>query len=206
MAKDHSVKSNKASPAAKKKTGIAKSDKPSAEPAKNGGIVDSGKSSEKSSKKVAVVKGKKGFQPGVSGNPTGRPPGSRNKLAKLARSLIEEDAEDIVRKLIELAKDGNLGAAKVLLDRIIPPLRESETISLELPAIEKADDLFRAFKAVSKALADGQITESTLERVTTFLGHWGRAFETVEQASMIQEIRERLDEIADAPEGPKPWQ
>jgi Family of unknown function (DUF5681) len=43
------------------------------------------------------------FEKGQSGNRTGRPRGSRNRMAALMQELFEEDAEAIARKAIELA-------------------------------------------------------------------------------------------------------
>lgn len=61
------------------------------------------------------------FKPGQSGNPGGRPRGSRNKAAALMQSvsgeLTAEDYADIVRKMSELAKQGDAQAAKLLLPR-----------------------------------------------------------------------------------------
>ncbi len=41
--------------------------------------------------------GKKGFQKGISGNPNGRPTGSRNKLTLMAEALLDDEAEELVR-------------------------------------------------------------------------------------------------------------
>ena len=61
------------------------------------------------------------FKPGKSGNPNGRP---KDKTpATLLRKSIAEHMPDIVLKLVEQAKEGDVQAAKVLLDRICPPLR-----------------------------------------------------------------------------------
>ena len=47
------------------------------------------------------------FQPGQSGNPKGRPPGSRNKTTMAVEGLLDGDAEAITRKAIEKAKGGD---------------------------------------------------------------------------------------------------
>ena len=47
------------------------------------------------------------FQKGQSGNPAGRPRGSRNKTTVLMQNLLEGEAEAIARKAIEMAKDGD---------------------------------------------------------------------------------------------------
>ena len=46
----------------------------------------------------------KGFEPGQSGNPAGRPFGSRNKATLLIESLLEGELETITRAAVEAAK------------------------------------------------------------------------------------------------------
>jgi hypothetical protein len=42
------------------------------------------------------------FAKGVSGNPSGRPPGSRNHATLLIESMLEGEAEQLTRKVIDL--------------------------------------------------------------------------------------------------------
>ena len=53
-------------------------------------------------------------------NPAGRPKGSENKYTALARALMSENAEEIVRVVLEKAKDGDVHCIKMCLDRILP--------------------------------------------------------------------------------------
>ena len=76
------------------------------------------------------------FEPGGPGGP-GRPSGSRNK-ATLALDKIAADAgEDILNAMAMAAKDGDLRAADLVLQRIWPA-RKSRPIALTLPAIQSA--------------------------------------------------------------------
>jgi hypothetical protein len=60
------------------------------------------------------------FQPGQSGNPAGRPRGSRNKRTVLLENILHGEGETIMRKLIELANRGELGAIRMCMDRLLP--------------------------------------------------------------------------------------
>lgn len=67
------------------------------------------------------------WKKGESGNPTGRPKGSKNRLTLLreavladAEELVLEKWEDLVRKTIQLAEAGDTTALKILWDRMIP--------------------------------------------------------------------------------------
>ena len=66
-------------------------------------------------------------------NPKGRPKGSKNTLTQLQNELVksfsgelEKEFEAIVRKVIRKAKDGDMVAAKMLLDRAIPARKAVE--------------------------------------------------------------------------------
>jgi hypothetical protein len=65
-----------------------------------------------------------GFKKGTSGNPAGRKPGTVTKVGKL-RAGIEAHVPGILETLAELAKGGDVQAAKILLDRVLPALRLS---------------------------------------------------------------------------------
>jgi hypothetical protein len=75
----------------------------------------------KSSVPVKREKGK--FLPGTSGNPAGRPKGSRNQITLLKESLElqlrEQSAPDlpgVLAKAVELALDGDRSMIKLLLE------------------------------------------------------------------------------------------
>ena len=58
------------------------------------------------------------FQKGESGNPAGRPRGARNRATLLMESLLADDAEAIGRKAIEMAKQGDMAAIRLCMDRL----------------------------------------------------------------------------------------
>lgn len=85
-------------------------------------------------KKTAEKQRGRPFEPGQSGNPAGRPLGSRNKATMAVENLLDAEAEAITRKAIELAKDGDMTAVRLCLERILPPRRDRPVI-FELPGI-----------------------------------------------------------------------
>ena len=64
------------------------------------------------------------WQPGQSGNPDGRPPGT-GEVARL-RASIAEKVPDILAKLTELAMAGDVQAARLLIERVLPPVKAVE--------------------------------------------------------------------------------
>lgn len=97
------------------------------------------------------------FRPGQSGNPNGRPPGSRNVVTRLVEELFEGEAEEITRKAIELAKAGDGPVLRLVLERLAPA-RKHAPISFELPPIDTAADAKAASSAVLAAVAAGDIS------------------------------------------------
>src|SRR5690348_18382849 len=75
------------------------------------------------------------FEPGTSGNPKGRPKGSRNKAQLLLESMLEDDCEVILRKMVEKAKEGDPAALRLYVSRLLP-VRRDRAVSFDLPDIK----------------------------------------------------------------------
>jgi Family of unknown function (DUF5681) len=76
----------------------------------------------------------KPFKPGKSGNPAGKPKGSRNATTRAMEALLDGESEAHTRKAIELAKGGDMAALRLCLDRILPP-RKDRPLKFALPGI-----------------------------------------------------------------------
>ena len=86
------------------------------------------------------------FKPGQSGNPRGRPKGTKNKMKALAEGLIGTNASKIVKKVIQMALEGDQACLKMCMDRIIPAQRaidiekgerEGQTINITVEAMKE---------------------------------------------------------------------
>jgi hypothetical protein len=91
-----------------------------------------------------VIRSESGqFVKGVSGNPAGRPKGSKNKITELKQDLEvavrsnvnPQDISDIVERMVIEAKTGNVQAAKLILDKTISNAKESEDPTAEAGGI-----------------------------------------------------------------------
>src|SRR5579862_6795660 len=60
------------------------------------------------------------FAKGVSGNPAGKPKGTRGHLARALDDLIATDALALLAKTVELGKDGDVAALRLILGRAWP--------------------------------------------------------------------------------------
>ena len=100
------------------------------------------------------------WKAGESGNPKGRAKGSGD-IGKL-RASIAKHVPDIITKLAELAKAGDAGAARLLLERVLPPVKATEqAVPVALPADGSLADQGRAVLAAAGAgtLAPGQASQ-----------------------------------------------
>jgi hypothetical protein len=108
------------------------------------------------------------FEPGQSGNPAGKPKGARNATTRLVETLFEGEAEDLTRKAIELAKNGDGPILRLVLERLAPA-RKDAPIEFELPPIKTAADAMAASCAVLAAVAAGEITPGEGQSVMALL-------------------------------------
>jgi hypothetical protein len=76
-------------------------------------------------------------------------------VAKL-RASIEHVIPDVLEAVIEKAKAGDMTAAKMLLERVLPPLKSMEGPGPPLPFMMVADPKER-LQAIMKAVADGEV-------------------------------------------------
>lgn len=121
-----------------------------------------------------------GWQPGQSGNPRGKKPGTRHKATQMIEKLLEDGAESIAQAVVDQAKSGDMAAARIVLDRLAPAPRDRR-ISLQLPAdLNSAEKVSEAGFAVLKAVADGEITPQEGSVVAGILESRRRAIETQE--------------------------
>jgi hypothetical protein len=70
---------------------------------------------------------------------------------------MQDDVEKIVNAVLTAARNGDMTAAKIILDRIAPVSRR-QCVSFDLPKIESLDDEVGARAAVLGAVANGDLT------------------------------------------------
>ena len=97
------------------------------------------------------------FTPGQSGNPGGRPAGSRNHASLAVDKLLHGEAEALTRKAIEKALEGDIAALRLCLERIAPR-RKDRLVAFDLPPIASCEDAERAGANVLAAVAAGQLS------------------------------------------------
>ena len=117
------------------------------------------------------------FQKGQSGNPLGRPPGTRNKRTIAAEKLFDEDAEALTRVAIDLAKEGDMAALRLCMDRICAPNRHRPA-AFNLPQLAVAADAVGAMATIVQAVADGELSPSEASELAKVVQGYSHALTT----------------------------
>ena len=131
-------------------------------------------------------------RPFQSGN-SGRPPGSRNKTTRLVEQLVTGDAEELGRKMIELAKQGNVRCLEYCLDRLFPK-RTGRPLDFQLPAINAVQDLVAAMAKITTAVNSGDLTAEEAAHLVHCYEGYGRIFTTHDLAVRIEALESQMKE------------
>lgn len=131
------------------------------------------------------------FQRGQSGNPRGRPRGSADRRTALRREL-EKYGTELVERAVQLALGGDIGAMRLCLERIAPPVRE-EPVRFALQVIERAEDCASAQAAVLAALAGGALLPSEAETLAKQIEALRKAFEISDLAQRLERVEAALE-------------
>ena len=119
------------------------------------------------------------FKPGQSGNPAGKPKGARNHATRAILKLIEGGAEEITLAVLGAAKGGDMGAARFILERIVPTAKE-RPVSLSVPDVSTPAGISEAQAGIFQAVADGELTPTEGSTLTSILETRRKALETEE--------------------------
>ena len=134
-----------------------------------------------------IEKKRKGWRPGQSGNPKGKPPGS-GELQRL-RASIAADVPDILAGLVTAAKAGDVQAARLILERVLPPVKAIEqAVELQLP---DGGTLTAQGRAVLSAVAGGELAPSQGAALLGAIGTLARVTEIDELTARITQLEEK---------------
>lgn len=126
------------------------------------------------------------WKPGTSGNPEGRPAGT-GEVAKL-RKAIAEHVPDIIARLVEAARGGDIQAARLILERVLPPMKAVEQPQvIKLPGGTLTDQ----GKAVLAAVADGSLAPGQGAQLLSAIGTLAKVVEIDELESRIAILENR---------------
>src|SRR5262249_54297211 len=99
------------------------------------------------------------FKRGQSGNPSGKPKGTRNRATLALEALLDGQAATLTQKAIDVALTGDIAALRICLDRILPARRD-RPVSFEMGPINSAEEARAALSMLLTAVAAGNLTPS----------------------------------------------
>ena len=133
------------------------------------------------------------FKPGHSGNPNGRPAGSRHRTTLAIDALLDGEAEKITRKAVEMALRGDGVAMRLCLDRLAPA-RKDRPVPFTLPTLETAADAKEAAAAIVRAVADGNLTPSEAAELSKILDNFLRVVEATEFEARLEALERKASQ------------
>ena len=125
------------------------------------------------------------FRPGESGNPKGRPQGSRNKVSLLVEGMIEGQAEALTRQAINFAMSGDSSLLKALLDRLAPP-RKERPVTIDLPTLTSPADGPRVAAELLGRAAAGDITPGEAQGLAALLEAFRKQSELADMEARLK--------------------
>ena len=134
-----------------------------------------------------------GFQKGQSGNPHGRPAGSRNSATLACEALLEGQAEALTQKAVDMALAGDPVALRICLERICP-VRKDRAVRFPLPPINSARDAADIAAAVAEAVAAGHLTPSEAAEIGKVIEIYVKAYQTAELIDRTVPVKQMTDE------------
>lgn len=139
------------------------------------------------------TRGGRPFPKGKSGNPLGRPTGSRNKATLIAQALLQDEAEGLVRKVVEMALNGDKTCLRICIERLVPP-RKGWSLPPGLPPVSGSADLAKFFAAVSARFEAGEMTTTEVRALKDLTESYRRLIEMAELEPRIAELEEMINQ------------
>jgi hypothetical protein len=127
----------------------------------------------------------------MSGNPSGRPKGSRNKSTLLLELMSTDDRGTIMDKIIRQARAGCRASQRLIVDRLEPP-RKGRAAPFALPPVQTPADVIEALAAVTAAMAAGKLSPSEVLELATVVDVQRRAITTLELETGLRKLEERF--------------
>jgi hypothetical protein len=130
------------------------------------------------------------FRKGTSGNPAGKPRGARHKTTLAVEGLMGQYAHQVTARMVKRAVDGDVGAARLILDRVAP-IRRGRPVRLKLPDLADAASVMAAQAALVSAVAAGNLTAEEAEPLSSMLAAYLKTVETVDIDQRLRDLESR---------------
>ena len=124
------------------------------------------------------------FEKGKSGNPAGKAKGALDWRGRL-RKQLEDAGPEIITKIVDAAKEGDLQAAKMILDRLVPAVKsQAAPVTLSIPNTDEAGKALAIFEAITK----GEVPPDTGNELLTAMAALLKVREFTELIARIEAL------------------
>ena len=130
------------------------------------------------------------FQKGQSGNPAGKPKGTKSYVTHI-RHQLKEAIPELLEKTKEQALAGDMTAMKLLLERCLPA-QKPQYPRFELPALIQAETATDKDHAIYQAVAAGELSADMGAHLIQSLRHFLKVKEMEEITVRVAQIEEKL--------------
>jgi Family of unknown function (DUF5681) len=151
------------------------------------------------SESVASTAKKQGYRwpRGKSGNPKGRPAGSRNRASLIAEVSIGGQTEELAKKAIAMALNGDVVALRLCLERVLPPARERPCL-FRMPKLQTTSDAIAVLALVSDGLAKGELLPYEAEALCNVVATFTKTIELTALEDRLEALeRGRAEDLAE---------
>ena len=123
--------------------------------------------------------------PGHTSNPKGR--NKINDRVRQLRDLLESEVDALIKKVIQAALNGDMTAAKLILDKCLPNLRPV-TMPVELPSVAASDTPLDKARAAMELVTKGQLAPDVGIAIS-------KSLIDIYRVEKFEEIEERLAKL-----------
>jgi hypothetical protein len=138
----------------------------------------------------------------------GRPKDETITLTKAARArfdtLAAESIEAVFQAMLTAAtQDGDMAAAKLLIDRVIPS-RRGAPVSFHIGPLKTPEDCASAYADLLDDVGAGRLTPEEAQTISSIVAKRAELFGTIELATEIDALKAQLAAVVGPPRPPSP--
>jgi hypothetical protein len=131
------------------------------------------------------------FAKGRSGNPRGKPIGTRWRSTVLVEGILREGGESVASAIVAAAQGGDMTAAKIVIDRLAPAPR-GRFLQINVPKIEKPADALPLMAGVLDTMAKGELTPHEASDLSNVVQTYLKVLEIVGLAADVTALKETV--------------
>ena len=108
------------------------------------------------------------------------------------RAMLEPYAEELIQRVVDMAKDGDMAALKLCLDRLCAPLRPTDRHIL-IDGFDSCTELAEKGELILSNVAEGKVTPSEASNLMNAISSQARILEVDELERRITELEQRSE-------------